>query len=199
MESSVTAVGRPIGILYAWWRGDPLPALLPVPGLEIGPSDDPTPVVGASGATLASLRRRLERGHRLYLARLGDDVVGWGWAATREGAVGELGLAFAIPPRGRYLWDFVTLPAWRGRGIYPRVIQAMLEEEDADRFWIGHDLENVASGRGILRAGFRPVGEVYALPGGGLALAPVGPLERARAGADLFGIPVAEPPAGRAS
>ncbi len=63
----------------------------------------------------------------------------------------------ALTPSDRALWDFVTFEAWRGRGIYPLLLQAILrtEQSEAERFWIGHRADNDASKRGILKAGFQ--------------------------------------------
>ena len=66
----------------------------------------------------------------------------------------------------------------------------MLRQELAERFWIGHDTGDVASGRGILKAGCTPVGEVIALESGDLRLVPAGSLERAEACEQVFGIPL---------
>jgi GNAT superfamily N-acetyltransferase len=43
------------------------------------------------------------------------------------GQLASLGAAFALPERERYLWNFVTLPAHRGRGIYPRLLAAIVD------------------------------------------------------------------------
>jgi GNAT superfamily N-acetyltransferase len=79
------------------------------------------------------------------------------------------------------LWDFATLPAWRGRGIYPRLLQAVLAAEQgvAQRFWIGHTAENAASQHGIVKAGFQLVEALVMLPQGALAILPFGPRSRA--------------------
>lgn len=189
-------VGEPIGLFYAWWRGDPLPDLAPLPGLTIEPADDPDALSAlANVAELepGAIRERMERGHRPYLARLRGEAVACGWSATREASIGELGLAFTMPPGNRYLWDFVTLPPRRGRGIYPRLLQAILRRDrEAERFWIGHDLGNVASASGILKAGFVTVGEAYWLESGGVGLVPRGAVERAPTAAALLGIPCLE-------
>jgi len=184
-------VGAPIGRLYTWWRGDPLPGLPRVPGLVIEPATDLAALAAVAGHSPAVLQTRMAEGHTPYLAWLDGTPVASGWLATREAAIGELGLAFALPPGNRYLWDFVTLPPWRGRGIYPRILQDMLRREtSAQRFWVGHDLDNVASARGILKAGFVAVGEVGRQRGGGLGLVPRGQVERGAAAAALLGIPI---------
>jgi RimJ/RimL family protein N-acetyltransferase len=178
------------GIFYGWWRGDPLPTLAMPDGVVAGRLGDehPTPVVDTlDSAEAATLR---QQGHRLYLARVNREIVAYGWAATKTASIGELGVEMRSAPNERYLWGFVTLPAWRGQGIYSALIQVMLRQEaDADRFWIGHDVGNDASARGILKAGFVPVGEAYRSGDGSLRYARSGDDERSRAAQALLGMP----------
>jgi hypothetical protein len=56
----------------------------------------------------------------------------------------------------------VTLAAYRGHGIYPRLLQAIVRAEsaEADRFWIGYAPENHASGAGMRKAGFVDAAEM---------------------------------------
>jgi RimJ/RimL family protein N-acetyltransferase len=84
----------------------------------------------------------------------------------------------------------VTAESWRGRGIYPHLLQTILRHDAADgsRYWIGHEPGNKASARGMRKAGFRRVGDAYRIPDGRLVLVPVGPIERARVGAGVLGI-----------
>jgi GNAT superfamily N-acetyltransferase len=97
----------------------------------------------------------------------------YGWSATGPAEIGGLALSFTVPPAERYLWDFVTLPAYRGRGLYPLLLQEILQRQmvEAEWFWIGHEPDNRASRSGILKAGFRLVGQVWRLRGGELAFA----------------------------
>ncbi|MCX7624224.1 MAG: hypothetical protein N2Z82_10810, partial [Thermomicrobium sp.] len=149
------------------------------------------------GSPPAELLARRRDGHRPVVALVGDVPVAYGWVATRRAHIGALDLTFTVPERERYLWDFFTAPAWRGWGIYPRLLQAIVRETlDADRFWIGYDAPNVASARGIAKAGFRKVVEIVRLPDGRLALRPVGPPERVTAAARLLGLPVWRPVSG---
>lgn len=180
----------PIGRFYAWWQGDPLPPLPSLPGFAVETPADPRRLAALSGLPEATIRARLAAAHRPYLARLGPDAVAWGWSAAREAAIGSAGLALRLPPRQRYLWDFLTLPRWRGRGLYPRLLQAVLTHEtpSADRFWIGHDWDNAASHRGILTAGFQLVAELHQRPDCRQVLYPRGPAERSRAASHLLGI-----------
>jgi GNAT superfamily N-acetyltransferase len=137
------------------------------------------------------IRTRMRSGHQPYIARLAGSPVAYGWAARKVASVGELGRAFTLSPADRYLWDFATLPTGRGQGVYPRLLRAILAHEAAaTRFWIIHAPENRASGRGIGKGGFSPVGELSFLGDGQVALGPGGPRERAWIGAVLLGVPL---------
>jgi GNAT superfamily N-acetyltransferase len=152
-----------VGYFYTWWRGDPLPDLEPIPGFELRATDDASLLERLSDLSLAELRERIERGHQPYLALIDGEPAAYGWSAWKRAEIGELGVDFALPEGDRYLWDFVTLPDYRGMGIYPHMLQGIIraEETDAERFWIGHDVDNVASARGIEKAGLPVIGEVW--------------------------------------
>lgn len=136
--------------------------------------------------------RRRRSGHQAYVARLNAAPVAYGWSATREATFGPQRTTFSIPDGNQYLWAFVTLPTWRGRGLYPRLLQAIIAEErrEAGRFWILHRWDNAASARGIEKAGFQAVAQIQALPDAGFGLVPLSISERARAGAALLGLPI---------
>lgn len=181
------------GFWYTWWRGDPLPALAPLPGFAPETLTDPALIAQAVGIDACEVSVWLAAGHRCYAARMGAAMAGYGWSATLRAKIGELGLAFTLPEGNHYLWGFETLPAWRGKGIYPHLLQAIPrhEAEEAARFWIGHEPDNLASAHGIVRAGFQRAGELYILPGGAMELRAEGPAERARTGAAILGVPLA--------
>lgn len=182
-------IGEFVGPCYAWWPGDPLPELPPLPGFVATVADDDSALVDASGLDPAEVAARRRDGNRPYLASVRGTPVAWGWVAERILSIGELGVTTTLPPGNHYLWDFVTLAGWRGRGLYPRLLSAILRDEAARdvRCWIGHEPGNAASARGILKAGFRPVGDIHARSGGGYLLLPTGSIARARVGAPIFG------------
>lgn len=181
--------------LLTWWRGDPRPQLPTLDGFGAGATGDAEVVATLAGLGLPEAERRLRSHHRPYVAWMGPTPVAYGWVALAGAAIGELDVAVSLPPGDRYLWDFATLPAWRGRGIYPRLLQTILDREagDAERFWIIHAPENRASQAGIERAGFRAVGELSFRRGGGTGVVPAGLTSRAHQGAALLGVPVLEP------
>ena len=70
-----------------------------------------------SGIDAEDVQLRFAEQNHSYLARIDGVVVGCGWVASRTAEIGELGIALALASTERYLWDFVTLPEWRGRRI----------------------------------------------------------------------------------
>jgi GNAT superfamily N-acetyltransferase len=191
-ELNPVAVGpvKPEVVFSAWWRGDPLARMARLPGFAAEPASDYPLIAQMARLDRGEVLARVRGGHRPYIAWLGSTPVAYGWATTRQASIGELGLDVAIPAGNAYLWDFATLPAWRGLGIYPRLLQTIVAREaaQADRFWIGHVRENSASGHGILKAGFRVAGATVCLDGRAMAFAATSPTARARACADLLGL-----------
>ena len=178
--------------LATWERGNPLPKLAPLPGWATGPSTDISLLASLAALDEHDIQTRLDEGHRPYVAWLGEMPVGYGWVATRTASIGELGLTFSLPPESFYLWDFATLPQWRGRAVYPHLLQGILHREmrERDHFWILHAPENHASEAGIRKAGFQPVDDLFFLVEGGIGLVPLTSDVRSQAGASLLGIPL---------
>lgn len=173
-------------------RDDPVPHLDPLPGLDVRREVDAEVMAALQGRTAAEMQRRLAEGHRAYVARRDGEPAAWGWVATRSAAIGELGSAFALPHGERYLWNFVTLAAHRGLGVYPRLLQAIVraESRDAQRFWIAYAPENHASGAGIRKAGFVALAELSFDAAGRAALRDLTP-GGARVAARVLGLPEA--------
>jgi len=134
----------------------------PLPGLDVRRERDAATMADAQQRSRKEIARRFAAGHRAYVARLDGEIAAWGWVATREATIGELGITVRLEPDDRYLWNFVTRPGHRGRGIYPRLLQAILRAEagETGRCWIAHAPENAASASGIRRAGFTAVAEL---------------------------------------
>jgi GNAT superfamily N-acetyltransferase len=180
--------------LATWWRGDSMPELSLLPGFRVEASRDAHLVAEITRLALDEAEQRMHSGHQSYLAFVEQTPVGYGWMATQDASIGELGLQFALPATDRYLWDFATLPDWQGYGIYPRLLQHMLMQQSStvERVWIIHAPENSPSGAGMTKAGLLPVGQLSFRSDGGTALAPFEARERAQTGAALLGIPLIE-------
>ncbi len=190
-QSEQRAFGKPLWLLWSWCRGDALPGCSGVSGLTVEESTHAELLSHLMRIPEADLREQLELGHRAYLARLGTLPVAVGWSATGEVALFGGRVTLHFPPNNRYLYGFVTHPDWRGRGMYPHLLQAILRTEEQERFWIMHLQENTASQRGIHKAGFRVAGHVSFLPTGELGLIPPpGDSERAQVAERLLGLPL---------
>ena len=164
-------------------RNDPMPSLSPLAALEVHHVWDVEFMAELQGRSHAEIQRRFDEGHRPYVAWWDEKPAAWGWVATRSANIGELGATFEIPARQRYLWNFVTLPSYRGLGIYPRLLQAIVQAEaaDAESFLIAYAPENHASGSGIMKAGFVAQAEMSFDNGGRPALRAMVPGGGARA------------------
>ena len=170
----------------------PIPSL---PGFTAGLALNSHELAEINHITYAEVMDRQINGHRPYVARLNTQPVAYGWLATSKVSIGELDIDVELPPDDRYLWDFVTLPDWQGRGLYPRLLQSILEQEiqNAKRFWIINAPENLPSGAGMSKAGFEFVGQLSFTLDGKVGLAPYeDSTERARIGADLLQVPIIE-------
>jgi GNAT superfamily N-acetyltransferase len=137
-------------------RTDTPPSLPPIPGLIVRRVVEPNVMAEVQGRAASEMADRFAAGHRAYVAYLDGEPAAFGWVATRSAFIGELSATFEIGGGDRYLWNFVTRPSHRGKGIYPRLIDAIVRVEslEAERFWIAYAPENHASGAGIRKAGF---------------------------------------------
>ena len=203
-----------------WWRGDQLPTLAPLYAVLFenerfqsqnsrsqtttrlatffaNPTGDAALLARLANLELVEVQSRLSRGHRPYVAWLENQPVAYGWVATHTAHIGELDLTITLPRGERYLWDFATLPAWRGRGIYPHLLQTILraESSEAARFWIIAAPENRASSAGIAKAGFIGVAHLSFQRAGQPGLVAMTNGDRVSAAAELLRLPLlpAEP------
>jgi GNAT superfamily N-acetyltransferase len=187
--------------LWTWWVGDALPTLAPLDGFRAEATTDPTELAGFTRLNLREVAERSAAGNRCYVARLDGRAVAYGWVAGGDASIGELDIAFRLTAGDCYLWDFATLPAWRGRGLYPRLLQSILRADGpvGRRYWIINAPENRASAAGIVKAGFRVVGDLAFGPDGRPAFAASQGLDRAQMGAAFLGVPQIDVVAGGVS
>ncbi len=173
-------------------REDPMPAMSLLAGLSIERVTSAATMAALQDRADAEIQARFDAGHRAYCAHMNGVPAAWGWVATTVATIGELGATFAILAGERYLWNFVTLPRSRGMGVYPRLLNAIVELEavDADRFWVAYAPENHASGSGIRKAGFTTIAELSFDYAGHPALHALD--DRAQAAARMLGIPTIE-------
>lgn len=176
-------------------RDDEAPHLTPLRSFAVRREVDAKVMAVLQGKTEAAMSRRFDAGHRAYVALWDGEPAAWGWVATRSAEIGELSSTFVIPSGERYLWNFVTSKEHRGKGVYPRLLDAIVraESREAARFWIAYAPENHASGSGIRKAGFATMAELSFDGAGQPALRGTVP-DGGRVAARVFGFPEAPGP-----
>ena len=181
------------GLLWTWWKGDPLPPLPTSPEFVFKAATDIETLASLMEIPDTQIMKLLQEGDHPYLAYAKGLPIAVGCSASGRAQFGGGRVSFRVPPMNRYLYYFVTLPEWRGHGIYPRLLQYILNHEsnENERFLIIHQLSNTASERGICKAGFHIASKVYFLDTGRLGLVPPAEeTERANAGAAMLGLPL---------
>jgi GNAT superfamily N-acetyltransferase len=118
-------------------------------------------------ATSRPIRRRLSCRRRCFVLKTGDQIVTYGWVTRGAEYVGELEREFHLHNDEAYIWDCVTLPAWRGQRGYSallsHIIYRLHDERDergapsVSRIWIGASRQNRPSVQGFVNAGFNRV------------------------------------------
>lgn len=112
---------------------------------------------------LTEINHRLESGRQCYAAWVDGQVAAYGWVSFAEEEIGELNLRIKLVPGEAYIWDCATLPAFRERLLYSTLLIYILRQLRAQnlcRAWIGADYENIASQKGMRRAGFQHVADL---------------------------------------
>ncbi|GAC1362629.1 MAG: hypothetical protein NVS2B12_05160 [Ktedonobacteraceae bacterium] len=180
--------------LGTWWTGDPLPDLPALPSFSVCLSTDVQLITRLTKLSYQEIEVRFQNGNHIYLAFLGHVPVAYGWLANQFGGVDEIHLSFTLPFGNCYLWDFLTLPDWRGRGIYPHFLQAIIRQEQhrVERFWIMYAPGNDTAARSISRAGFHFVGELTITQGYASGIILFNTTERAYIGATMLGLPISD-------
>ena len=157
---------RRAGAIWAINLDEPTPHLTPrIPATfhPVGLESVPALAEAIGGDASVEILKRFETGRRCYAAWVEDKLAAYGWVSFNEEHIGELNLRLTLLPGEAYIWDCVTLPAFRKNYLYAALLVFILGELHAEslcRVWIGADLENVASQRGIARAGFKPVADL---------------------------------------
>ena len=191
MEHSHIEISEAFGVLWTWWKGDALPQLQALSNFTVTTPTDVPFIAHLLETSAEYVMQRLQEQHRPYVAYMDDIPVAAGWSAAGQAEFAEGLVHFRVPAKNRYFYFFVTLPEWRGRGIYAHLLQAILriESSENERFWILHQFGNAASERGIAKAGFHLTSRIHLLSNGSLCFVPASnEIERARVGAEVFGL-----------
>jgi ribosomal protein S18 acetylase RimI-like enzyme len=132
---------------------------------------------------------RLQRGESFWTAQHHEHIVAYCWTTSDPVEIGEVHRV--ISPRGDeiYLYDAFTFPEYRGQNLYPALLQRILEhsrQQGLRRALIFVLSDNVASIRGVQKAGFREFQRVTYWNVLGFSCYTYRPRLPAAAGADLL-------------
>ncbi|RYF86475.1 MAG: N-acetyltransferase, partial [Chitinophagaceae bacterium] len=70
--------------------------------------------------------KRLANDHLAFVAYMNNIPAAFGWMARGKATIGELGHELVLPIGNRYLWNFRTMEAFRGLGIYPALLHYII-------------------------------------------------------------------------
>jgi ribosomal protein S18 acetylase RimI-like enzyme len=101
-----------------------------------------------------------------YLAYCRDKIAHLAWIYYPDQAKKHPTPFRILRPGEAAIANCVTLPEFRGRGIYPAVVRNLLQElrkQGYRRCYMYIERENIASQRGVSKIGFTPVGKTWRL------------------------------------
>jgi len=161
---------QPVGVICQMSRREQQATTVPTLPATFGPVGPASvaelaQAMGPAGPPAA--QQRLDTGRRCYAAWVPGGLAAYGWVSLSDEEVSELGLRVRLLPDEAYIWDCVTLPAYRRRGLYAALlgyITRTLRAEGVGTFWIGADANNKPSLAGFARAGFKAVADLVADP-----------------------------------
>ncbi len=166
MMASADSDPRRSGTIWMVDLDEPSPViapLLPATFCRVGPEAASALVAAGGKDGSAEILKRFENGRRCYAAWVEGKLAAYGWVSPDEEYIGELSLRLRLVPGEAYIWDCVTVPAFRRQHLYSALlvyINKVLRAEGLCRVWIGADQDNLASQRGIANAGFHHVADL---------------------------------------
>ena len=171
MASASEIDPQPAGTFWTLDLQGPLPEVKPGVAARFGRVDAeivPALAQAMGLADPAPVLERLAGQRRCYGAWVDGALVAYGWVTFDEEEIGELGVRVRMSPGEAYVWDCATLPAYRGRHLYPALLTHISQElrtEGFERILIGADSDNLPSQQGMLRAGFQQLADMQMYPG----------------------------------
>jgi hypothetical protein len=154
------------GTIWTLDLDESLPEIVPLVEVSfrrIGPEAAPALAQAMGGDPSHLALKRFAAGSQCFAAWVERTLAAYGWVSFQEEYVGGLRLTLRLLPGEAYIWDCVTVPAYRRKYLYSALlvfIAGELRHDQICRAWIGADLANVPSQRGIDRAGFHRVADL---------------------------------------
>lgn len=111
----------------------------------------------------AELHRRIDAGHRYFVARVDGRVVAGRWVAVGEAHMEETGFTFPLADDEVYVYDAFTAHAFRRRGISRALLGAVLQQmsQEGWRRALNAHLPEDAAGRALIGGLGEPIAIVH--------------------------------------
>jgi len=127
-------------------------------------------VLSRGEGTYNRFRGYFEEGEQGYYVYYKNNVVACGWLFLNLGS-NDIKKKYIVIPKG-FVWlhDFWTHPNFRGKGIYPTLLQMICRDvisknlvSSPHNILIDTDRGNIASNKGIIKANFELIGNIVAM------------------------------------
>jgi len=104
---------------------------------------------------------RLLSGHLLFFLEEDSQALTYGWLnPSEEHILGELALKMELGYEVETLYDFHTFERYRGRGLYPFLLQKICSRNSKAKLIYAFP-DNISSIKGIEKANFKLLGIIY--------------------------------------
>lgn len=179
--------------LFTFWYGQDIVIPKKIDGLSVYKEFEVDKLVPLMQLSEQNIEKRFRDGNEAWVVSLDNELVSFGWLSRGRVQIGELSKEIDVSKGNAYLWNFRTLEPYRGRGYYAQLLSTILdaEEKTSERMWIISAPENLSSYHGIVKVGFKPVGEIMFDYKNEVVLLSNSVDQKTQAGADLFQIPIA--------
>ena len=178
--------------LFTFWTGDTLADITGIADTEIKKVFDIPLLSNLTSLSEQALEKRFQSGNEAWVLFYQRLPVSFGWISRGRITIGELSKELVLPQGDAYFWNFRTLEAYRGKGFYPQLLQAMVRNESriSASIWIIAAPEDRSSFRGIIKSGFTPVGILAYNHHQGIVLSPFQNHNRTDVAAKVFDVPL---------
>lgn len=112
---------------------------------------------------LLDYRKRFSKGEILCVLEKDIQIIVSGWVNPNPlHSIGELALLINDQGKFEVLYDFETKEAYRGQGLYPFLLNEIVKRNQKSKV-IYALLDNISSIKGIKKAGFKHLGNIYGI------------------------------------
>lgn len=107
------------------------------------------------------VKLRFERGVRCFAVMIEGSIAGYGWLSTGPEWIGEIELEIRPRKAEAYIWNCVTLPRHRRKGVFRSLVVGIGEAarmSGVRRLWIGSVA--IPAQKALAPLGFRPTAQI---------------------------------------